>query len=205
MPKNRSRELRERLEQQKGDDLPPLPVNFFVSIHWPLDGDGERSAHRCYSTFGVPVTMDGNRYTGKDVLLDFDEQTDTGFMLSSDHLIYGASCGFRVFDSEGLASRIVGIANERHDFPPIHFDAWMHFSDDVAEIESLIYGENIFSGFATRIELQKDIRYRPIAKVWGGHEGISASKTSSNIGVATSALGRPIPLGEGISRLLSRA
>ena len=205
MPKNLSRELLDRLEQQKGDDSPPLPLNYFVSIHWTLDGHGERRAHRCYSTFGVPVTMDGNRYTGKNVLLDFDERTDQGSVMSIDHLIYGASCGFRVFDSEGLASRIVRIANERHDFPPIHFDTWMHFSDDVEEIESLVYGEKIFSGFTTRIELQKDVHRRLIAKVWGGHEGIVASKTGSNAGLAASVLGRPIPLGGRASQLLSRA
>ena len=132
--------------------------------------------------------MDRNQFTGKDVLLDFNEQKDRGFVMSSDHLIYGASCGFRVYDSEGSAGAIVKTVKEKQHFPPVYIDAWQHISDDAAEIESLIYGIWLFSGFATRIELQLDDRSRPIAKVWGGHKGIVVSKTSNNPNMAASVL-----------------
>ena len=205
MPKNLSKELLERLEQQKADDRPPLQMNYFVSIHWTLDGTEEQDTHKCYSTFHTPVKMDGNLYNGKEILLDFNEEAEQGFVMSSDHLIYGASCGFRVFDSEGIASRIVRTANERQDFPSIHFDAWMHFSGDSSEIESLAYGEKVFSSFVTRLELQKDKLLRPVAKVWGGHAGIVASRTGSNSGKAASVLGRPMRLGARVTRLLSES
>ena len=203
MPRNLSKELLERFEQHKIDGRLLLPSNYFVSVHWALDGKEEQDTHRCYSTLNKTVKMDGNLYPGKEILLDFNEESERGFVMSSEHLIYGASCGFRIFDSEGIASRIVRRANERQDFPTIHFDAWIHFSDDSSEIERLVYGYKVFSGFATRIELQEDEHRCSIAKVWGGHAGIIASKTGSNSGKAASVVERLIPLDARFSRMLS--
>ena len=124
--------------------------------------------------------------------MDFDEESDQGFIMSQDDLIYGASCGFRVFDSEDLVHRIVMTANKRQDFLPHFAEAWIHFSDGAKEIESLLYGKMFFGGHVTRIELQKDANGRRIAKVWGGHAGIVVSKTRHNTGKAASVLGRPI-------------
>ena len=47
--------------------------------------------------------MRGHFYSGKTCLLDFNEKSERGFVMASDDLVYGASCGFRVFDDEGLA------------------------------------------------------------------------------------------------------
>ena len=135
--------------------------------------------------------MNGSFYTGMNPLLDFNEETDQGFVMNSEHLIYGASSGFRVLDCEGLASRIVKAVNETRHFPSLHFDVWMHYSDDAEEIESLLYGSWMFSGFVTRIELQQDERRRPIAKVWGGHAGILASKVQPIAETAASVLVHP--------------
>ncbi len=187
-----SAELRQRLDGQQGDNPPPLPMNFFVNVRWALDGDSEKTTRRFYSTFGHPVTMDGKFYSGNEGLLDFNEESDQGFIMSQDDLIYGASCGFRVFDGEGLIHRIVMTANKRQDFLPHYVEAWIHFSDDAKEIESLLYRKMLFGGHVTRIELQKDANGRRIAKVWGGHEGIVVSKTRHNTGMAASVLGRPI-------------
>ena len=200
MSKNLSKELLERLEQYKVNERASLPMNYFVSVYWSFDGKEGQKTQRWYSTLRAPVKMDGNFYTGKDVLLDFNEESEQGFVMSSDDLIYGASCGFRVFDSEGLANEIVRTANKRKDFPSIYVEAWIHFSDDGSEIESLVYGEKVFSGFATRIELQKDDIRRNIAKVWGGHAGIVASKVGNNSGKAASVLGRGVPLDVPVSR-----
>ena len=168
--------LQQRLEGQRGDNPPPLPINGFVAVRWVLDGD-EETARRCYSTFGRPVTMNGNFYSGNKGLLSFNEESDREFIMNEDNPIYGASCGFRVFDSEGLIHRIVMTANKRQDFLPHFVEAWIHFSDDAKEIESLLYGKMLFGGYVTRIELQKDANGRRIAKVWGGHAGVVVSKT----------------------------
>lgn len=192
MPKKLSIELAERIKKQKNNSKFPLPVNYFVSTHWALDQESNQSTHRCYSTFNIPVTMDRNHFTGKDLLLDFNECKDQGFVMTSDHLIYGASCGFRVYDSEGLAQAIVKTANEKQDFPLVYIDVWKHISDDAVEIESLVYGMWLFSSFATRIELQLDDYGNPVAKVWGGHKGIIASKTRNDSNTATSVLKQQI-------------
>lgn len=203
MSRSLSKELLERFEQHKTDDRVLLPSNYFVSVHWALDGKEEQDTHRCYSTLNKPVKMDGNLYSGKEILLDFNEESERGFVMNSEDLIYGASCGFRVFDSGGLASRIVKGANKREDFPSTYIEAWIHFSDDASEIESLVYGKKVFSGLATRIELQEDEHRCSIAKVWGGHAGIIASKTGSNSGKAASVVERLIPLDARFSRMLS--
>ncbi|MDE0411243.1 MAG: hypothetical protein OXI37_03400 [Gammaproteobacteria bacterium] len=192
MPKKLSKELAERIKEQKNDSKLPLPVNDFVSVNWALNQESNQSTHRCYSTFKIPVTINKNHFTGEDLLLDFDERKDQGFVMTSDHLIYGASCGFRVYDSEGLVQAIVKTANEKQDFPLIYIDVWKHISDDAAEIESLVYGIWLFSGFATRIELQLDDHGNPIAKVWGGHKGIVTSKTHNDSNVAASVLKKQI-------------
>ena len=171
-----SPELHKRLQQDRSDNSPPLPAHWFVNVHWNLEADNEASGQGRYSTFTRPVTMNGSFYTGKNRLLDFNEETDQGFVMNSEHLIFGASSGFRVPDCHGLASRTVRAVNKTRYFPSLHFDVWMHYSDDAKEIESLLYGLWMFSGFVTRIELQQDDRGRPIAKVWGGHAGIVASK-----------------------------
>ena len=146
--------------------------------------------------------MDGNRYEGRDRLLDFNEKKDdNGFVMSKDDLICGASCGFRVFDSEGLAQDVVASANARWDFPTIYCEAWMHLSDDADEIEGMHYGLMAFGGHATRIELQSRPDGR-IAKVWGGHEGVVASRSGSDAPNAASALGRPLTWSRRVLRLL---
>ena len=203
MSRSLSKELLERFEQHKIDDRILLPRNYFVSVHWALDGKEEQDTQRCYSTLNKTVKMDGNLYPGKEILLDFNEESERGFVMNSEDLIYGASCGFRVFDSERLASGIVARANKRQDFPSTYIEAWIHFSDDISEIESLVYGKKVFSGFATRIELQKDAHRCSIAKVWGGHAGIVASKTGINSGNAASVRERLLPLNARFSRLLS--
>ena len=187
-----SAELRQRLDGQKGDNSPPLPMNCFVTVRWTLNSDDEETTRRCYSTFGRPVIMNGKFYSGNEGLLSFNEESDREFIMNEDNLIYGASCGFRVFDSEGLIHRIVMTANKRQDFLPHFVEAWIHFSDDAKEIESLLYGKMLFGGHVTRIELQKDANGRRIAKVWGGHAGVVVSKTRHNTGTAASVLGRPI-------------
>ena len=148
--------------------------------------------------------MDGHCYSGKHALLDFNENKDAGFVMSSDHLIYGASCGFRVLDDDGLAARVVSTVNHRGVFPTIFVDAWRHFSIDAEEIASLVYGYKVFGGFVTRIELQSDKRGRTVAKVWGGHEGIAVSKTRVNTGSTASALRLPIACSERVAKLFRR-
>ena len=92
----------------------------------------------------------------------------------------GASCGFRVFDEDGLAARVVKAANRRGNFPNMYADVWMHFSLDTEEIASFLYGQWVFGGFVTRIELQQDKLGRAVAKVWGGYQGIAVSKIRSD-------------------------
>lgn len=203
MPKKLSEELLKRLQQHGGENESSLPINYFVTVDWPLDGSGDKRMRRCYSTFEMPVTMDGYNYTEKNTLLDFNERTEKGFVMSSDHLIYGASCGFRVFDSENLASRIVNSASETQNFPPIRFEAWLHFSNDTKEIESLVYGDKVFSSYATRLEMQMDGHGRRIVKVWGGHEGIVVSKTYGNSDMVASVVERRISLRAHMPKLLS--
>lgn len=146
--------------------------------------------------------MDGVHYTGDNLLLDFNEQSDRGFVMSSDHILYGASCGFRVFDGDGLVGRIVRYANAMGGFPAIRCDVWMHFSDDVMEVASLEYGKKLFAGFVTRLEVREK-GGRPVATVWGGHQGIVASKNRGVGGMAASAWEYPVPLELPISVLRS--
>lgn len=135
--------------------------------------------------------MDGGFYNADDnVLLNFDE--DSGFVMSSANLIYGASCGFRLFDKEGLARRAVLKSKEGGYFESCYFEVWLHFSEDAKEIESLVYGEKIFSGHATRIELQYDEKNRNIAKVWGGHQGIVASDPSKDDPSVVASVAGPV-------------
>ena len=184
-------ELRRRLEHKEGNNVPPLSVNWFVDMRWDLNADSKEHAQRCYSTLSRPVTMNGSFFSGMNTLLDFNEETDQGFVMNSEDLIYGASSGFRVLDYEGLASNIVRVVNETHRFPFLHFDVWMHYSQDAEEINSLLYGVWMFSGFVTRIESQEDERCRPIAKVWGGHAGVLASKIQPIAETAASVLAHP--------------
>ena len=186
-----SPELEKRLECHRQDQASPLPMSYFVSAYWPLIGDNERHALRCYSTVNQSVTMDGHFYSGRHMLLDFNEKTDAGFVMSSDHLIYGSSCGFRVLDEDDLAARIVVVTNQRGNFPTMFIDAWIHFSIDVEEIASLVYGNRVFGGIVTRIELQRDKRGSTITKVWGGYQGIVVSKTRMNTGSAASTFQYP--------------
>ena len=184
-----SAELRERLEAQRGENAPRLPVSSFVWVAWPLHPNRKTTARRCYSTLDFAVTMDGKLYDGKNRLLDFNEKDDRRpFVMNSDHLYYGASCGFRVFDAEGLAGKFVTAANARREFPAIYCEAWLHFSEDAKEIESLRYGKMVFGGHVTRIELQEDTNGRSIAKVWGGHEGLTASMSRPHTAAAASVV-----------------
>ena len=136
--------------------------------------------------------MDGHFYSGKHSLLDFNEKTDTGFVMSEDHLIYGASCGFRILDVDDLAAQVVKATNRRGDFITMFVQVWMHYSLDTEEIATLLYGERLFGGFVTRIELRSDERGRATAKVWGGHQGIAVSKNRPNTGSVASALWHPV-------------
>lgn len=184
-----SAELRERLEAQRGENAPPLPVSSFVWVGWPLNTNGETTARRCYSTLDFAVTMDGKLYDGKNRLLDFNEKDDRRpFVMSSDDLYYGASCGFRVFDAEGLAGKFVTAAKARRELPAIYCEAWLHFSEDAKEIESLRFGKMIFGGHITRIELQVDTIGRRIAKVWGGYKGLMVSKSRPYTATAASVV-----------------
>ena len=169
-----SQELKERLKE--GNESSHLPVNYFVCVHWPSVDSERQTTTRCYSTFPHPVTMRGCHYSGKHLLLDFNEKSERGFVMSSEHIIYGASSGIRIFDDEGFARRLVRVTKERSYFPSMFFNTWMHFSCDAAEIESLRYGKWTFSGHATRIEIQTDESSRPVAKIWGGHQGVIVSK-----------------------------
>lgn len=188
-----SAELRERLNAQRGTNPPPLPVSRFVWLAWPLDAHGGNTVKRCYSTLDFAVTMDGNRYEGQDRLLDFNEKEDERpFVMSRDHLFYGASCGFRVYDGEGLARYVVTGAKARGDFPAIYCEAWLHFSEDPKEIESLRYGMMVFGSHITRIELQEDAVGRRIAKIWGGYEGVAVSKSLPDTAAAASVVGRHV-------------
>lgn len=204
MPKDLTKELQARLAAQRGKNPPPLPVNQFVTVHWPSEGEtgDEVTGRRCYSTFDRPVSMGGRFYSGQDRLLDFNQKSESGFVMTSDDLIYGASCGFRVYDDEGLASRVVETANARNDFPSVFAEVWTHLSDDPDEVRSLLYGEMAFGGHITRIELQADEDGRRVAKVWGGHEGIAVSKGSPPVAKAASALGRRISWGQRVAQLL---
>ena len=146
--------------------------------------------------------MDGLFYSGERGLLDFNERTDQGFVMSSENLIYGASCGFRVLDEERLAAKLVDRANERGDFPVMPVTVWRHASVDVEEVASLVYGERVFAGYVTRIELRSDARGRVVATVWGGHEGITVSKARDDSHSAISAFGRRVAWGGEIAKLL---
>ena len=194
MPKELSKELKERLATQGGNCQSPLPVNQFVTVHWPLDG--EATERRCYSTFDRPVSMGGWFYSGKNRLLDFNEDSDRGFVMTSDDLIYGASCGFRIVDDECFAAGVVYRANAGDDFPPVFAEVWIHFSDEPDEIQSLLYGALEFGGLITRIELQECKGGKRIAKVWGGHQGIAVSKERKNMAKAASAFGRGVFLSQ---------
>ena len=198
-----SDELRERLGAQRGDNVSPLPISSFVWVGWPLDADGEKTFRCCYSTLDFAVTMDGKRYEGENLLLDFNEEEGTPpFVMSKDDLFYGASCGFRIFDAEGLARKVVTGANAKGDFPAIYCEAWLHFSKDAREIESLCYGEMVFGGHITRIELQEDTDGRNIAKIWGGHEGVVISKMRLDSVAAASVVGGRISWSRRVDKLL---
>ena len=210
MPKELSKELKARLAAQRGNCLSPLPVNQFVTVHWPLDGGAgdDATEHRCYSTFDRLISMGGWFYSGKNRLLDFNEESDSGFVMTSDDLIYGASCGFRVVDDEGLAAGVVYRANARDDFPPMFAEVWTHFSDEPDEVQSLLYGKIDFGGFITRIELQESEGGKRIAKVWGGYQGIAVSKERTNMAKAASAVGLRVSLNRRVAdsvRRLNRA
>ena len=192
MPDRVTQKLMERLQEGSAQGH-PHPVNDFVNVDWTEDGERVRRMPICYSTLRTGVTMDGNHYPAKNVLLDFNELTDKGVVMSSDHVIYGASCGFRVFDSDGAAGRLVRTANKKRAFPAIYCEMWRHFSGEVEEIESGEYGVRLFAGLLTRIELQTE-RGRPVAKVWGGHRGIVVSKDARNTNVAANAWDYPVPL-----------
>lgn len=195
MPKRLSPELRERLENCRGGN--PLPSNYFVLVHWPCGIGRENGTTKAYSTFKHPVTINGTGYTGKAVLLDFDGKSSKGFVWSSDDLYYGASCGFRVLDEDDLIRRQVQKANRTGIFPEVYIRVWLHFSDDAGEIHSGVYGDQLFAGFATRIEMQTEDKGTAVAKVWGGHEGIVISRTAPNSNSATSVVRRPIPRSAG--------
>ena len=170
-----SPELHERLKEDK-EGL-AASAHYFVCVHWPSHDEERKGASRCYSTFPHSVTMRGHHYSGQHTILDFNGKSDKGFVMSSEHLIYGASSGFRIFDDDGFAGSIVRVVKERSYFPSVFFDAWVHFSCDAKEIESLRYGKWLFSGHATRIEMQSAECSRPVAKVWGGHRGVLVSKS----------------------------
>lgn len=193
MPERLSGKLAARFEEHAGENRARLPVNYFVSVEWRSIGRRDHETRRNYSTFHQRVTMDGVHYAGDDVLLDFNEESDRGFVMSSDHMLYGASCGFRVFDRDGLIQRIVRNTNAMNGFPAISCDVWVHFADDVSEIESLDYGKKLFAGFLTRIEVHGEEKW-PVAKVWGGHEGIVVSKRQEGFGMTASAWQYPVPL-----------
>ncbi|MCY4645263.1 MAG: hypothetical protein OXE73_00025 [Gammaproteobacteria bacterium] len=186
-----TQELRERLKERSTQDH-PLPANYFVSVDWE-DRQEVQGMPTCYSTLATGVSMDGNRYPSENVLLDFNELSHQGFVMSSDDVIYGASCRFRVCDSNEAVGRIVETANERRAFPVIYCEVWIHFSSDEEEIESLKYGMKRFAGLLTRIELQKE-RGSTVAKVWGGHRGIVVSKDAEDTNVAANAWDCPVPL-----------
>lgn len=201
-----SEELRERLEGQRGEKRTPLPISYFVTVDWPLDGQAEDTARRCYSTLGISVKMDGNRYEETNRLLHFEEENeDAGFVMSRDDRRYGASCGFRVMDNEGLARNTVATANTKREFPTIWCEAWVHFSDIVDEIESLRYGLMVFGGHLTRVELHSKPDGVEMAKVWGGHEGIVTSRARPDLNESASALGRPLSWSRRVSRLIQQS
>lgn len=188
-----SAELRERLEAQRGTNPPPLPVSRFVWVAWPLDVHGQETVKRYYSTLDFAVTMHGNRYDGEARLLDFNEKDDVRpFVMRTDHLLYGASCGFRVYDDAGLARNVVTGAKATGAFPAIYCESWLHFSEDRKEIESLRYGEMVFGSHITRIELQEDSAGKKIAKVWGGYEGVAISKAKPDTPSAASVVARHV-------------
>ena len=190
-----SPELRERLSDQRDDKASPLPVSQFVRVEWPLDGDGEETVRRCYSTLTFEAMMDGNRYRAEDLLLDFNNVAGAGgFVMNQDHLIYGASCGFRIVDSEGLAGKVIAKAHQNLVFPAIYCEVWWHFSEALEEIESLRYGLMMFGSFVTRIELQEDKSGRSVAMVWGGYEGIARSKTREDTSRAASVVNYRVPI-----------
>ena len=194
------------LTDNGGSNPPRLLISYFVRVDWPLDGHGEETARRCYSTLGISVMMGGNRYEGTSRLLHFNEtENDVGFVMSKDDLIFGASCGFRVLDGEGLARNAVVTANAKRGFPMIYCEAWMHFSDIAEEIESLRCGLMVFGGHVTRVELHSKPDGMEIAKVWGGHEGIVASRSRPDTNESASVLGRPLSWNRRVSRLLRQS
>lgn len=200
-----SEELRERLTAQRGENKLSLPISRFVRVEWPLDADGSETAQRYYSTVVVPVTMDGNLYRAEDRLLEFEDGGEGDrFLENSDHLIYGASCGFHIPDGEGLARQAVARANERRDFPAIYCEAWLHFSDEADEIKSMLYGMMVFGGHATRIELRNDADGGRSAMVWGGHDGVVLAKSKPDTRTTASVLGRPLSWSGRVDRLLGR-
>ncbi len=199
-----SDELRERLAGQPDGNSPPPPVNYFVLVEWPLDADGEETARRCYSTVAFQVMIDGNCYGADQRLLQF-EDTGGGFVTSSDHYVYGASCRFHVPDGEGLVRQTVDRANERRDFPIIHCEAWMHFSEDAKEIEGMRYGVMAFGGHVTRLELRRDANSGRSAKVWGGHEGVVLAKSRPDTATTASVVGRPLSWSSRVDKLLRQA
>ena len=81
----------------------------------------------------------------------------------------------------------------------------MHFSEDAAEIEGGRYGEMLFGGYATRIELQAHADGIEVAKVWGGHEGVVASRSRPDSKATASALGRALSWSRRVARLVRQA
>ncbi len=184
-----SAELRERLEAQKDKDARPPPTSSFVRVEWPLDTERKDTLRRCYSTVPFTVTMQRNRYEAGNQLLDFNEgEGEHLFVMREDDGHYGASCGFRVLDDEGLAQKVVRRANTSKEFPVIYCEAWWHVSTDAKETESLRYGMMIFGGCVTRVELQEDTNGKQVAKIWGGHEGVAVSKARPPTTAAASAV-----------------
>ena len=104
-----SAELRQRLDGQRGDNSPPLPMNCFFAVHWKLNSEDKETTQRCYSTFGRPVIMNGNFYSGNEGLLSFNEESDREFIMNEDNLIYGG-----VVWIQGIRQRGSGTQNS-HD------------------------------------------------------------------------------------------
>ena len=190
MPKKLSSQLRERLENHQAEH--PLPSNYFVLVHWPQLNRLQRGTTKTYSSFKHPVTMHGTAYTGRDALLDFNGNSGKGFVWTSDNLYYGASCGFRVFDEDDVIQGHVQKANRTGVFPRVYIRVWLHFSEDCDEINSGVYGDLLFDGLATRVEIQSENEDKPVAKVWGGHEGIVVSRSAPISDASASVIQQPI-------------
>ena len=66
----------------------------------------------------------------------------------------------------------------------------------------MVYRVMAFGGHITRIELYASRHGRKVANVWGGHQGIVASKGGTKRGNGASILGRRIAWGQRITDLL---